>query len=55
MEKNQMMDMHVEMGRDSENVIDSGSLDPLVEEAASIIVTMRSGFSSVNQRRLFIR
>lgn len=29
MEKNQMMDMHVEMSLDSENVIDSSSLDPL--------------------------
>ena len=54
MEKNQMMDMHVEMGRDSENVIDSSSLDPLFEEAARIIVTMRSGFASLIQRRLSI-
>lgn len=48
MEKNQMMDMHVEMGLDSE------SLDPLFEEAARIIVTMRSGFASLIQRRLSI-
>lgn len=54
MEKNQMMDMHVEMGLDSENVIDSSSLDPLFEEAARIIVTMRSGFASLIQRRLSI-
>ena len=54
MEKNQMMDMHVEKGLDSENVIDSGSLDPLFEEAARIIVTMRSGFASLIQRRLSI-
>ena len=48
MEKNQMMDMHVEKGLDSE------SLDPLFEEAARIIVTMRSGFASLIQRRLSI-
>ena len=48
MEKNQMMDMHVEMGLDSE------SLDPLFEEAARIIVTLRSGFASLIQRRLSI-
>lgn len=54
MDKNQMMDMHVEMGLDSENVIDSSSLDPLFEEAARIIVTMRSGFASLIQRRLSI-
>ena len=54
MEKNQMMDMHVEKGLDSENVIDSSSLDPLFEEAARIIVTMRSGFASLIQRRLSI-
>lgn len=48
MEKNQMMDMHVEVGLDSE------SLDPLFEEAARIIVTMRSGFASLIQRRLSI-
>ena len=54
MEKNQMKDMHVEMGLDSENVIDSSSLDPLFEEAARIIVTMRSGFASLIQRRLSI-
>lgn len=54
MEKNQMMDMHVEMDLDSENVIDSSSLDPLFEEAARIIVTMRSGFASLIQRRLSI-
>ena len=54
MEKNQMMDMHVEVGLDSENVIDSSSLDPLFEEAARIIVTMRSGFASLIQRRLSI-
>lgn len=47
MDKNQMKDMHVEMGLDSENVIDSSSLDPLFEEAARIIVTMRSGFASL--------
>ena len=35
MEKNQMMDMHVEMGLDSENVIDSSSLDPLFEESCT--------------------
>ncbi len=52
MEKNQMMDMHVEKGLDSEYVIDSSSLDPLFEEAARIIVTMRSGFASLIQRRL---
>ena len=49
-----MMDMHVEMSLDSENVIDSSSLDPLFEEAARIIVTMRSGFASLIQRRLSI-
>ena len=54
MEKNQMMDMHVEKGLDSEYVIDSSSLDPLFEEAAHIIVTMRSGFASLIQRRLSI-
>ena len=54
MEKNQMMDMHVEKGLDSEDVIDSSSLDPLFEEAARIIVTMRSGFASLIQRRLSI-
>ena len=54
MEKNQMMDMHVEKGLDSEYVIDSSSLDPLFEEAARIIVTMRSGFASLIQRRLSI-
>lgn len=54
MEKNQKMDMHVEMGLDSENVIDSGSLDPMFEEAARIIVTLRSGFASLIQRRLSI-
>ena len=54
MEKNQKMDMHVEMGLDSEDVIDSGSLDPMFEEAARIIVTLRSGFASLIQRRLFI-
>ncbi|MDO4168220.1 MAG: DNA translocase FtsK [Eubacteriales bacterium] len=48
------MDMHVEMGLDSKNVIDSGSLDPLFEEAARIIVTLRSGFASLIQRRLSI-
>ena len=46
--------MHVEKGLDSEDVIDSGSLDPLFEEAARIIVTMRSGFASLIQRRLSI-
>ena len=51
MEKNQMMDMHVEKGLDSENVIDSSSLDPLFEEAARIIVTMRSGFASWARHR----
>lgn len=54
MEKSHMMDMHVEMGLDSEDVIDSSSLDPLFEEAARIIVTMRSGFASLIQRRLSI-
>lgn len=54
MEKNQKMDMHVENGLDSENVIDSSSLDPLFEEAARIIVTLRSGFASLIQRRLSI-
>lgn len=54
MEKNHMTDMHVEKGLDSEDVIDSGSLDPLFEEAARIIVTMRSGFASLIQRRLSI-
>lgn len=48
------MDMHVEMGLDSEDVIDSSSLDPLFEEAARVIVITQSGFASVIQRRLSI-
>ena len=53
MEKNQMMDMHVEKGLDSEYVIDSSSLDPLFEEAARIIVTMRSGLTSSLKKYVF--